>query len=54
MVHLINENDLQIPPRTLCEVINGQHFMSPSPFAKHQIIVTDLLTDRITIVEKQK
>ncbi len=51
------KNDLQIPPRTamevfrllpegtLCEVINGQLFMSPSPFTKHQIIVTDLLTN---------
>ncbi|MBA2563523.1 MAG: Uma2 family endonuclease [Chitinophagaceae bacterium] len=51
------KKDLQIPPRTamevfkllpegtLCEVINGQLFMSPSPFTKHQIIVTDLLTD---------
>ncbi len=51
------KNDLQIPPKTaievfkllpegtLCEVINGQLFMSPSPFTKHQIIVTDLLTD---------
>ncbi len=51
------KNDLQIPPKTaievfkllpegtLCEVINGQLFMSPSRFTKHQIIVTDLLTD---------
>ena len=51
------ENALQTPPRTamevfkllpegtLCEVINGQLYMSPSPFTKHQVIVSDLLTD---------
>ena len=50
------KNDIQTPPRTamevfkilpegtLCEVINGQLFMSPSPFTKHQMIVTDLST----------
>ena len=31
-----------LPEGTLCEGINGQLFMSPSSFAKHQIIVTDL------------
>ncbi len=36
----------KIPPEgTLCEVINGQLFMSPSPLTNHQVIVTDLLTD---------
>ena len=51
------KNDIQTPPRTamevfkilpegtLCEVINGQLFMSPSPFTQHQMIVTDLSTE---------
>ncbi len=50
------KNDIQTPPRTamevfkilpegtLCEVINGQLFMSPSPFTQHQMIVTELLS----------
>ena len=48
------KNDIQTPPRTamevfkilpegtLCEVINGQLFMSPSPFTQHQMIVMEL------------
>src|SRR5215217_4595203 len=51
------KNGIQTPPRTamkvfkilpegtLCEVINGQLFISPSPFTKHQMIVTDLSTE---------
>lgn len=60
------QNVTQIPPRTamevfkilpegtLCEVINGQLFMSPSPLTIHQIIVTDLLTDINFYCKKSK
>ncbi len=60
------QNVTQIPPRTamevfkmlpkgtLCEVINGQLFMSPSPPTNHQIIVTDLLTDINFYCKKSK
>ncbi len=33
-----------LPEGTLCEVINGQLFMSPSPLTNHQIIITELLS----------
>lgn len=50
------QNIVQTPPRTamevfkilpegtLCEVINGQLFMSPSPFTIHQMVITELLS----------
>ena len=43
-----------LPEGTLCEVINGQLFMSPSPLTHHQIVVTDLLTDINLYCRKSK
>jgi Uma2 family endonuclease len=34
-----------LPQGTLCEVINGVLYMSPSPFTQHQIIITELLSE---------
>lgn len=43
-----------LPEGTLCEVINGQLFMSPSPLTNHQVVVTDLLTDINSYCKKTK
>jgi Uma2 family endonuclease len=33
-----------LPQGTLCEVINGVLYMSPSPLTKHQLLITELLS----------
>lgn len=60
------QDTLQIPPRTamevfkmlpegtLCEVINGILYMSPSPFSKHQIIISELLSEIHFLLKKKK
>jgi Uma2 family endonuclease len=60
------KNDIQTPPRTamevfkmlpegtLCEVINGQLFMSPSPFTQHQMIITELLSALHILLKSKK
>jgi Uma2 family endonuclease len=34
-----------LPEGTLCEVINGTLYMSPSPLKKHQLVLTELLAE---------
>ena len=60
------KNDIQTPPRTamevfkilpegtLCEVINGQLFMSPSPFTQHQLIVMELSSGLHILLKSKK
>ncbi|MBP6431113.1 MAG: Uma2 family endonuclease [Ferruginibacter sp.] len=33
-----------LPEGTLCEVINGTLYMSPSPLSKHQLLISELLS----------
>lgn len=60
------QNIVQAPPRTamevfkilpegtLCEVINGQLFMSPLPFTIHQMVITKLLSSIHTYMKQTK
>lgn len=43
-----------LPEGTLCEVINGILYMSPSPFTQHQLIVGDLFTEINYFCKKKK
>ncbi len=43
-----------LPEGTLCEVINGILYMSPSPFTKHQMIISELLSEIHFYLKKKK
>lgn len=43
-----------LPEGTLCEVIKGQLFMSPSPFTIHQMLITELLSSIHSYVKLTK